>query len=181
MNVAPLVSLIALLSTTLTVSAPHQRPTVVIADAMTMAMPGMKATTHDAGPFRVELAVLPAEPFLTRAEIGHGASGMVAVGGAPPVAPNAPLHPNHHLIVHIYDRATGRALRGGHVAMHFTRLDRGSTSGVTMSVPVVEMQAAGKGPQSTHYGNNVFMRAGLYRVVVSIDGSARTSFTVRVS
>jgi hypothetical protein len=178
------VSLTALLFATSAVSAPHQRSTpVVIADAMTMAMPmpGMAMTTHDAGPFRVALAVLPAEPFLTKAEIGHAASGMIAVGGAAPVFPSAPSHPNHHLIVHIYDRATGRALRGGHVAMRFTRLDRGPTAGVTMSVPVVEMQAAGKGPQSTHYGNNVFMGAGMYRVVVSIDGSARTSFVVRVS
>jgi hypothetical protein len=182
MNVAPLASLAALLFATVAVPTPHQRSTpVVIADGMTMAMPGMDSEAHDVGRFRVELAVLPAEPFLRKADTGRAASGMIAVGGAPPVAPNAPSHPNHHLIVHIYDRATGRALRGGHVAMRFTRLDRGSRGGVTRSVPVVEMQAAGKGPQSTHYGNNVFMRAGLYRIVVSIDASMRTSFTVRVS
>jgi hypothetical protein len=53
-------------------------------------------------------------------------------------------------------------------------------SGAPVIVPV-EMEAAGKGPQSTHYGNNVFMRAGAYRVTVSINGTARTVFTVRVA
>lgn len=159
----------------------HERSSpVVIADAMTMAMPGMGMKAHDVGPFRVELAVLPAEPWLTKAEIARGASGMIAVGGARPVYVNGPSHPNHHLVVHVYDRATGRALRGGHVTMRFTRFDRGPSSGAPTSVPVVEMQAAGKGPQSTHYGNNVVMRAGTYRVVVSIGGAVRTSFIVRV-
>ncbi len=65
--------------------------------------------------------------------------------------------------------------------MNFTPLNPVSTSGVAVSVPVVEMQVAGKGPQSTHYGNNVFMRAGTYRVAVSINGSVPAVFTVRVN
>jgi hypothetical protein len=148
--------------------------------SMSMSMSTGNRTTRDAGPFRVVLAVMPAEPFLTKAQAEHGASGMLAVGGASPVDPTAPSHPNHHLVIHVYDRANGRVLRGGHVTMSFTRLNQGSISGAPVIVPVVEMQAAGKGPQSTHYGNNVFMRAGAYRVAVSIDGTASTVFTVQV-
>ncbi len=156
-------------------------PALVADMTMSMSMSPPDRTTQDAGPFRVVLAVLPAEPFLTKAQAEHGASGMLAVGGASPVDPTAPSHPNHHLVIHVYDRADGHVLRGGHVTMSFTRLNQGSMSGAPVSVPVVEMEAAGKGPQSTHYGNNVFMRAGAYRVAVSINGTARTVFTVRVA
>jgi hypothetical protein len=146
-----------------------------------MMMGRVTQQTQDAGPFRVVLAVLPAEPFVTQAQAAHGRSGMVAIGGAAPVAPSAPSHPNHHLVIHVFDRAHGHALRSGQVTMSFTPVDRKSTKSATVIVPVVEMQAAGKGPESTHYGNNVFMRAGAYRVAVSINGSTRTVFTVQVA
>ncbi len=158
----------------------HERSAPALVADMTMPMSTGGQTTKDAGRFRVVLAVMPAEPFLTKAQAGRGASGMLAVGGASPVDPTAPSHPNHHLVIHVYDRTDGRVLRGGHVTMSFTRMDQGSMSGAPVIVPVVEMEAAGKGPQSTHYGNNVFMRAGAYRVAVSINGTAHTVFTVRV-
>jgi hypothetical protein len=158
---------------------PHERSSPALVADM-MMMPSAATMTQDAGAFRVVLAVLPAEPFLTKAQVAHGASGMVAVGGASPVDPTAPSHPNHHLIIHVYDRTSGRVLRGGYVTMSFTRMN-GSMSGAPVIVPVVEMEAAGKGPQSTHYGNNVFMRAGSYRVAVSINGSAHAVFTVEVA
>jgi hypothetical protein len=145
-----------------------------------MMMSRATQLTKDAGRFRVVMAVLPAEPFLTAAQAAHGGAGMVAVGGALPVDPSAPSHPNHHLVIHVFDRADGHVLRGGHVTMSFTRLGRTSTRSAPVIVPVVEMEAAGKGPPSTHYGNNVFMPAGAYRVAVSINGSARTVFTVEV-
>jgi hypothetical protein len=136
--------------------------------------------SKDAGPFRVMIAVLAAEPFLTKAQAAHGAPGMIAVGGASPVDPSAPSHPNHHLVIHVVTRADGHVLRGGHVAMSFTRLDRTSSHSTPVIVPVVEMEASGKGPGSTHYGNNVFMEAGAYRVSVSINGSVTTAFTIEV-
>jgi hypothetical protein len=157
---------------------PYERSTpAFVAD---MVVSNAAKTMQDVGPFRVMLAVLPAEPFLTKAQAERGASGMLAVGGASPVDPSAPSHPNHHLVIHVYDRTDGRVLRAGHVTMSFTRMNHGSVSGAPVIVPVVEMEAAGKGPQSTHYGNNVFMRAGAYRVAVSINGSARTVFTVQL-
>lgn len=159
---------------------PYERSRPALIADMTMSMSTGNRTTKDAGPFRVVLAVLPAEPFLTKAQAEHGASGMLAVGGAAPVDPTAPSHPNHHLVIHVYDRTDGRVLRGGHVTMSFTRMDQGSMSGAPVIVPVVEMEAAGKGAQSTHYGNNVFMRAGAYRVAVSINGSVTTAFSIEV-
>jgi hypothetical protein len=43
-----------------------------------------------------------------------------------------------------------------------------------VSVPIVRMEAVRKGPQSTHYGNNVRMRPGAYDVVVTANGYAAT-------
>jgi hypothetical protein len=149
-------------------------------------MAGMPGTeiTQIAGPYRIVLVVLPAEPFYTQAQVAqtHVKDGMVVVGGAAPVPPDDASHPNHHLVVHLYDRATGKAVRGGHVTMTYApaSADSAATSGASVKVPIVEMQAIGKGPESTHYGNNVTLAPGSYRIAVTANG-ASTSFTVRVA
>jgi hypothetical protein len=57
--------------------------------------------------------------------------------------------------------------------MSFASLDRKrGRAGEQIEVPVVIMQAIGKGASSTHYGNNVTMPAGRYKVTVSINGQA---------
>ena len=149
-------------------------------------MPGMQGPeiTRIAGPYRVVLVVLPPEPFYTRAQVAqqHVKDGMVVVGGAAPVQPDDASHPNHHLVVHLYDRATGKAVRGGHVTMTYTPAAASSAamSGSFVKVPIVEMRVIGKGPESTHYGNNVTLAPGTYRVIVTANG-ASTSFTVSVA
>ena len=47
-----------------------------------------------------------------------------------------------------------------------------------MAVPVVVMEAMGKGPGSTHYGNNVTMPPGAYRVDVTVNGT-KASFSIK--
>lgn len=141
-------------------------------------MPGMSGTsqTRIAGPYRIVLVVLPAEPFYTQAQVtqNHVKEGMLIVGGAAPVRIGAESRPNHHLVVHIYDRKTGKALRGMHVTISYAAV------GAPVSVPIVEMQAIGKGPASTHYGNNVTLKPGTYRVIVTAN-HASASFTVHVA
>lgn len=151
----------------------------VLADMTGMpGMPGMTgpSTTHVAGPYRIVLVVLPAEPFYTRAQVAkmHVKAGMLIVGGAAPVRLDGTSHPNHHLVVHIYDRATGKVVLGAHVTMTYAK------GGAPKSVPIVEMQAIGKGPGSTHYGNNVTLGPGTYRVGVTVNGSS-TSFVLRIA
>jgi hypothetical protein len=53
-------------------------------------------------------------------------------------------------------------------------------NGAAVDVPVVVMQAIGKGPQSTHYGNNVVMRNGNYSITVTVNGK-KTEFRMTVS
>jgi hypothetical protein len=132
---------------------------------------------------RVELHVLPAEPFFTADEIAarQVKEGMLIMGGAKPIAPDATSHPNHHLVVHVYNAKTSKATTDAAVSMDFQLLDdKGKPNGAVVDVPVVVMQAIGKGPQSTHYGNNVVMPNGTYSIVVTVNGK-KTEFRMAVS
>ena len=129
--------------------------------------------TKTVGSYRVELHVLAAEPFFSKEDVAakHPKEGMEIEGGATPVMLDAASHPNHHLVVHVFDKKTGQAATDATVTMSFTSLDRkGNYVGAPIEVPVVVMQAIGKGPSSTHYGNNVTMPAGRYRVTVTVNG-----------
>lgn len=133
--------------------------------------------TKTAGIYRVELHVLPAEPFFTKQEVAekHVMEGMEIEGGAAPVPPDAASHPNHHLVVHVFDAKTGKVVSDATVTMSFVSLD--TPVSTPAEVPVVVMQAVGKGPPSTHYGNNVTMPPGRYKVTVSVNDHKAT-FTV---
>ncbi len=139
--------------------------------------------TKTAGTYRVELHVLPAEPFFSKADVAakNVKEGMVIEGGAAPVAPDADSHPNHHLVVHVFDKPTGKVVSDATVTMSFVALDaKGNPTGTPSDVPVVIMQAVGKGPASTHYGNNVTMPAGRYSVSVTVNGQ-KAVFAVTAS
>jgi hypothetical protein len=85
--------------------------------------------------------------------------------------PDAASHPNHHLVVHVFDKKTRQAVTDATVAMSFASLDsKGKPLAQPIEVPVVVMQAIGKGPSSTHYGNNVTMPTGRYKVTVTVYG-----------
>jgi hypothetical protein len=139
--------------------------------------------TKTAGTYRVELHVLPAEPFFSKADVAakNVKEGMEIEGGAAPVAPDADSHPNHHLVVHVFDKKTGRVVTDATVTMSVVSLDAsGKPAGAPTDVPVVVMQAVGMGPASTHYGNNVTMPAGRYGVTVTVNGQ-KVVFAVTAS
>lgn len=131
--------------------------------------------TKTVGTYRVELYVLPAEPFFSKADVAakNVKEGMEIEGGAAPVAPDADSHPNHHLVVHVFDKKTSQAVTDATVTMGFVSLDaKDKPTGAPNEVPIVVMQAVGKGPASTHYGNNVTMPPGRYNVTVTVDGTS---------
>jgi|SRR5208283_17701 len=141
----------------------------------------MKTATIDG--LRVELHVLPAEPFFTADEVAasHAKEGMLIMGGATPVVPGAASNPNHHLVVHIFNAKTGKAVTNAKISMNFQLLDdTAKPKGSVVDVPVVVMQAVGKGPQTTHYGNNVVMPDGTYSIAVSVNGK-NTEFRMAIS
>lgn len=142
--------------------------------------------TESAGDYRIELNVLNAEPFAGAGmTMGGGMSGhmgmiMVVKGGAASVEADAASHPNHHLVVHVYDKASGKAATNADVTIAYVPLDKdGRAAGPQMAVPVVVMEAMGKGPGSTHYGNNVTMSPGAYRVDVTVNGT-KASFSIKL-
>ena len=129
---------------------------------------------------RIELHVLPAEPFFTKGQVAAGApkEGMLIIGGAKPVLPDAETHPNQHLVVHVFDLKTDKAITDAKVKMSFQALDeKGNLTGSPIDVPVVVMQAIGKGPQSTHYGNNVAMPDGPLAISIVVNGK-KLKFTL---
>ena len=133
--------------------------------------------------YRVELHVLPAEPFFSKEEVAakQVKDGMVVQSGATPVTPDAASHPNHHLVVHVFDSKGQQAIADAAVSMSYAPLDsKGSPAGAQVEVPVVVMQVIGKGPSSTHYGNNVTMPAGQYRVTVIVNGKTAV-FSIKAS
>jgi hypothetical protein len=139
--------------------------------------------TRMVGAYRVELHVLPAEPFFSKQDVAdkHIKEGMEIEGGAAPVAPDAGSHPNHHMVVRVFGGRGGAVVTDAKVTMSFIAVDaRGQTTGVPTDVPVVVMQTIGGGPASTHYGNNVTMSPGRYNVVVTVNDN-QLVFLVTVS
>lgn len=135
------------------------------------------------GDLRIELHVLPAEPFFTAGEAAakHVTQGMLIVGGAAPVAPDSQPRPNHHLVVHVYKGKSGKAITNAAVTLDYQAIDKaGKPEGAVSVVPVVIMEAVGKGPQSTHYGNNVLMAPGPYSVTATVNGK-KAAFSIIVS
>jgi hypothetical protein len=157
----------------------------VIAGSLLFSAPlfATETTTITTGGLRISLHLLPAEPFFTAEDTvsKHPTQGMLIMGGEAPVSPIAETNPNHHLVVHVFDAKSGKAITDAIVTMSFIAIDaKGKPRGNEIKVPVVIMQAIGKGAESTHYGNNVSMAEGKYAVTVSVNGK-KTKFTITVS
>jgi len=132
---------------------------------------------------KIQLHVSPAEQFFTKDQVsaGKAKNGMVVIRGAKPLPPDAETKPNLHLVVHVSDSLTTRPISNAKVRMRFRSLDEKSMqTGTPVDVPIVEMQAIGKGEESTHYGNNVVMQNGPYLIDVEVNGSKITFRTGRL-
>ncbi len=112
------------------------------------------------GPFAITLKVLPAEAFR-----GPHAT-MVRAGGRQPYYLSHRPRPNRHMVVFI--KQHGRpVIAATRVQLRYRQLSPRRRPWVR--VPVVRMYVAGKGRQTTHYGNNVRLAPGRYAVQVSVD------------
>jgi len=145
--------------------------------------------TKITGPYRFELGVLSPEPFYTAKQVaaGEAKSGMLILGGAEPVQPDASSHPNHHLVVHVFDKATNKTVTSAKVRLSYQALDsQGKPTGTVQEVPVVRMQMISSsgmsgmaGDSTTHFGNNVTLSPGDYRVLATANGH-RATFNIKV-
>ena len=146
----------------------------VLAIAFTVSVDAgnaMKTATVDG--MRIELHILSAEPFFTADEVKTKKvkAGMLKISGAEPLLLEADTYSNRHLVAHIFDAKTGKAITTATVSIEFHKLGtKGKPIGNSINVPIVIMQAIGKGLESTHYGNNVVMPAGTYQITVVANG-----------
>jgi hypothetical protein len=118
--------------------------------------------TTVAGPYTVTLKVLPAESFT-----GPGAE-MAWVGGAKPQDEGSPARPNHHLV----ERGE-KPVEDARVEIAY---ERRAPQASWTELPVARMHVAGKGAATTHYGNNVKLEPGSYRVRVTVGGKDTATF-----
>lgn len=122
--------------------------------------------TASAGPYSVTLKVLPAESF------GGPHAEMARDGGAEPIAIDGPTHPNHHLVVFVQEH--GKPVEQAAVSISYREVSPGN--GDWTVLPVARMHVAGKGPETTHYGNNVRLGQGTYEARVTVNGSRPADF-----
>ncbi|MGH9718193.1 MAG: hypothetical protein ACRD4R_15905 [Candidatus Acidiferrales bacterium] len=116
------------------------------------------------GPYTFTLKVLPPESF-------HGSHAeMTRDSGAKAVAVNGPAHPNYHLVVFI--KKNGKPVEDAQVAITYRQSARQHWE----RLPVARMHVAGKGRETTHYGNNVNVSPGKYEVRVTVAGRRHATF-----
>jgi hypothetical protein len=127
--------------------------------------------TVTSGPYTVTLKVLPAESFK-----GVDAE-MTRDGGAMPDTLDSPNPPNHHMVVFVEEN--GAPVKHATVTIRYKK-DGGDVNAWTL-LPVMRMHVAGKGAQTTHFGNNVTLQPGTYEARVEVNGSAPIDFAFSVS
>jgi hypothetical protein len=126
--------------------------------------------TGTAGKYSLTLEILPAESF-------HGPHAeMARDGGAMANMAGGEAGPNHHLVVFV--KEDGKPVEQAKVTMSYRQLS--PEKGKWISLPVTRMHVAGKGMETTHYGNNVKLAPGSYeaRVTVNGEGPATLHFSV---
>ena len=127
------------------------------------------------GSLRVELQVQAAEPFFSKEDVTakNITKGMEIVRGQAPVTLDAAAGPNHLLVLQVFNKQTGKVVTDATVTMRVGPIgEDGHPAGAQVEIPVVVMQAIGKGPSSTLYGNNVALPASRYEVYATVNGDA---------
>lgn len=122
--------------------------------------------------YRLDLAIGQMEPMYSTQEVEakHLTKGEIMVGGKMTMATGPGWH---HLELHVLARKTRAPVTDAHVRI--TVIDLGTN--MKASVPVVAMYGIKEGKADWHYGNNVRMAPGRYRVEVSANGE-RAHFIV---
>jgi hypothetical protein len=135
--------------------------------------------------YRLELRIGPTEMMFTPNEVAakHPSEGEVMVGGMMGTKVNMSMGmsigmemPNtRHLEVHVYPLGKNTAATDARVKILVTDL----ASKKVQPVAVAKMYGVKEGPADTHYGNNVDLAAGNYRIDVTANGE-KAEFTVAI-
>lgn len=135
---------------------------VLAADSGVMA----QATTAS---YDLTLRIGPMEQMLSadQAKAQHATSGeimadMAGMGMSMPMAMG-----NHHVEVKVTRTGTRQPLKSATVAISLTNT---ASKAATVVDPVVQMYGVAEGEADWHYGNNVQLSDGTYRVDVTVNG-----------
>lgn len=136
--------------------------------------------THHKDGYAITLKLLPAEPWTKDgASTPHGE--MQRLGGATPMALKGKMHPNHHLVVFL--KKDGKPVEDAKVRIRYKGPGVKHTNWQKQPwtiEPVVRMDVSGVGAKTTHYGNNVYLKAGTYLVDVTVNGKVDSRFHLSV-
>jgi hypothetical protein len=114
-----------------------------------------------AGEYKVQLEVLPPGSFT-----GPKAD-LVRDGGGEPVGPGGSEPPNHRLAVFVTEN--GRLVEQAKVVIVYRYIGKVSSRVGWVRLPVVQAHVAGRGLETTQFGNNVRLGPGLSEVRVSVN------------
>lgn len=138
------------------------------------------AITHHKGGYTITLKLLPAEHW-TKND-AHASSGKIQwLGGAKAVKLDNKIQPNHHLAVFL--RKDGHPVEKANVRIRYKGPEVKQTNWEQEHwtvEPVARLDVAGKGVASTHYGNNAFLKSGVYLVDVTINHNVESRFHLHV-
>ena len=134
-----------------------------------------------AGAYRMTLMIGPREAMYTQAQARrpHPTAGEIMLRGTMMMGGMGMGMGmlNRHLEVHVLDRRTMRPASNPRVSITYQALSPMKMRSV--QVPVAVMVGVSMDMADIHYGNNVFMPAGTYRVSVHVN-TAYATYTVRL-
>jgi len=128
--------------------------------------------------YRITLMIGPREAMYTQAQARrrHPTTGEIMLRGAMMGGMGMDM-PNRHLEVHVLDRRTMRPARNPMISITYQPLSPVMMRPV--QVPVAVMVGLRMDMSDVHYGNNVSMSGGTYRVSVHVN-QAYATYTVRL-
>jgi len=131
-----------------------------------------------AGAYRMTLMIGPREAMYTQpqAQRTHPTTGEIMLRGVMMGGMRMGM-PNRHLEVHVLDRRTMRPVSNPMVSITYQAMSPMMMRPV--QVPVAVMVGVSMDMSDIHYGNNVYMPAGTYRVSVHAN-QAYATYTVRL-
>ena len=153
----------------------------------TFAMNTERSTAQTAH-YRLELDLGHSEEMYSKADAkrlepsggeimvgGKMVGGMGAMHGKTMNGASKPAPSVHHLELHVRSKTTGKAVRNAKVSISLT----GPSLKQPIHVPIAVMYGIAEGTSDWHYGNNVMLAPGKYKVLVSANGErARFDLTV---
>ncbi len=131
--------------------------------------------TQQTASYKLVLTIGPAETMLMLDQAAGATSGEVMVPmqgmGMPEMSMTDQGRPvNHHLEVHVYDRASGALVSD--MVPTITVAPMGGASRTLDNV--MAMYGVAEGPSDLHFGRNVYLSAGSYTISVTVGNETAT-------